>query len=89
MKILDALKPTAPKIILYIGLFFVSPTFFTVCNETCSYSFKFLSGWMLAKGTAPTLTLPMLLLLFAISYLAASAIIAIFNYAKEKKMMLE
>lgn len=89
MRIKDVFMPTVPKIIFYILFFIISPTFFTVCNDTCRYKLKFLAGFMLFKGTAPTLTFPMLLLLFAISYLVPSLLIAGFNSLKEKKMMLE
>lgn len=89
MKANDILMPTVPKIMLYIAFFFISPALFTVCNGTCSYKLKFLAGLMLLNGTAPTLKLPMIFLLFAVSYLAPSLLVAAFNYLKEKNMMLE
>ena len=89
MKILSIIRPTVPKIALYILFFFASPAFFTVCNTSCKYSLNFFAGWMLMNGTAPELKFPMLLLLFATSYLVPSLMIAGFNHLKEKKMMLQ
>lgn len=82
--------PTVPKIFLYVGFFFVSPTFFKVCNgSACQYSMTGLAGLKLFQETAPELTFAMLILLFVVSYLFACLLVSGFNFLKERRMMLD
>lgn len=70
-------RPTIPKILIYIILFFLMPTYYYVCNDSiCNLEVSFfVMASFIAGIELGTVTLPGLLLIIILSYLMACFVV--------------
>ncbi len=88
-KLKDLFKPTFPKILLYVFLTFVVPSFVKVCSDNaCNYEFKYFAGYKsLFTGLNGEFTLGMQILSFFIAYLFSALLISLFNSLKKRQRL--